>query len=549
MAQQSSELKITLNDSAVNRGIRQLSTKFKELQKVATKANEALFTGKQVAPKGAVRGSDGKYRDEKTGKFTSTEHQRGLAQYMYDKSAPIARAINSQAMHSMMRGMVGADVGAVIQSGFSGAGTLSKNFGKSMSGKGYGRVGGLFQGIGSAIPVMGGLAGSVLSQYMQRAQQASGLEQIRTRLRFAGASKQELNVLQRGLTDFGYSPQEALNLTASFLNQSGGKISALGGNVNTIARMQRAGIGSQVFGSLLAGSEAGGGSNLDTRAQFQQAIELTNFFRGQGLRGAGIERILSQVASNTASLARQGIMVDTKSMNEFTMNVAETAEKIGARQFMGAGALQIPQAMQRGAGGALQQMRSNFSSILPSMVLAQSAGATPLETMANIEAFMSAPETLQQRLGENYDPELIQLALTGQQLSTTGALIGQTAGKREHSIYVSGGSDIIKSEMGLSRALAERDASAMSQVMGNKGTAIAFIEATKNMERASLSLANSSAIKGLIGAVNALAKGELTDFIAEIGKKAVKEGVKEALENKTLQSVGEGMGGGYGFGF
>lgn len=155
-----------------------------------------------------------------------------------------------------------------------------------------------------------GMAGS--SQHAQAIMQgvfAPGLTLQQRLAKFAGGMQSHAGGGQGGFLSgasaLGYMPEEAAALTESFARSRGFALRGGSSGMDVLRRVASTGVSPGALGSFeaLGGVGQRGLSSSTTREMLTVAF-------AQGLRGAGIDRSLAQVAANTSALAAAGGRTD-----------------------------------------------------------------------------------------------------------------------------------------------------------------------------------------------------------------------------------------------
>lgn len=357
---------------------------------------------------------------------------------------------------------------------------------------------------GAAIPFAGGLARSLINARMARTGEAQSLEIPQTELRFGGGYRQgQINAARTAGTGFGMTPQETVQMLQGFSAQVGERFQLQGATLRNIMEAQRFGVSSRAFAGFGAGGAVGGGAmsgNVATETEL--ALRVARVGREMGLSGGGVERLLASISQATQSMASQGLTLDTESTSRFMSAISIAARIGGSSALQGEGAMRAISRVQGMTGGALQSFRGQFGQIGQGALQAAAArnARSPVEMIRNLEAMMSDPRRAMGALSEmGLSSELQQLALVGAGASTEQArylmegttqpdtLVNAPARMGLRGESVTGG-------LALSRASAMRTNELVSIIESNKEASLAMINLSAKMESIALSMTTNNAV-------------------------------------------------------
>lgn len=508
MAQQqhSSEIVVSVDDSAVSQAIRRLTEAFKGLTRTAqTSMDQTGQAARQAVPPPSApapppnwrQDASGRWRDER-GRFVPLDKQREAGVAPSGPSAPAS-------------------------GGRSGPGSPLGNI------------------AGAAIPFAGGLARSLINARMARTSEAQALEIPQTELRFGGGYEQgQIRAARRAGARFGMTPQETVQMLQGFSAQVGEQFQLQGDTLRNVMEAQRFGVSSRAFAGFGAGGALGGGAmsgNVQTETEL--ALRVAQVGRTMGLSGGGVERLLASISQATQSMASQGLSLDTESMASFMSSISKAAESAGDRRTMGEGAMRAIGRVQGMSGGALQSFRGQFGQIGQGALQAAAArnARSPLEMIQNLEAMMSDPRrALEAMQGMGLSSDVMQLALTGAGASTTEAQ------RLMEGLSISSDMNLVAPRMGragesvtgglaLSRASAMRSNELVSVIEANKKASLAMINLSARMEKLALSMTTNDALltKTLVGL-----DATITSLIEKGGRLAQVGDDLRALKDKVM---------------
>jgi hypothetical protein len=236
----------------------------------------------------------------------------------------------------------------------------------------------------------------------------TGEEQARARF-FLGTGKGH----KGHLADTGWDPQAAAQTLLQW-GQAKGTIFGGGSGfarAQTALRVARSGASLGVAAQY-AGLAARGAGGADVGVERQIALA-----QQQGMRGSGIDRWLSMIASNTQSMAQQGFDLNLGAHDKLVRSIlgTEGMKKSGYRAIQAAGMLGR-QPMQ-----AKQMLLGGLASVGPSAMIAAAAqGGGGIMGMAqSLEAMGRDPDAVRKQINELYGPEVAAL-FYAQQGMTTG---------------------------------------------------------------------------------------------------------------------------------
>ena len=382
--------------------------------------------------------------------------------------------------------------------------------------------------------MLGGVARSLIQTRMARTGQAASLEAPTVELIAGGGmSGGEIGSARREGASFGFSPAETLNILRSFSQTAQMQGDLTRDTREALFQAQRMGVSTQAIGGFAGGGALGGGAVGDVQAETRRALNLAMYGRSIGLSGAGVERLLAQVASSTSQMAQQGLSIDTGDLTNLVTSVSDAARERGDRQVQGAGAARAVQRVTGIAGGALSQFRSQFGQLGQGALLAEAArGATsPLEMLQRLEELTTSPR---QAIGalQGLGGELSQLALAGGGASTAEASALLRAEQFRGAEVDLSGEDArqraIRGGLTLTRAQASIDQQLISMIEANKATSVAVLQIGANIEKLALSMTTRDAL--LTKAVEKL-NTTLDDIVSAGGlADQVKEGASNVLK-------------------
>lgn len=348
--------------------------------------------------------------------------------------------------------------------------------------------------------MLGGVARSLIQTRMARTGQAASLEAPTVELIAGGGmSGGEIGSARREGASFGFSPAETLNILRSFSQTAQMQGDLTRDTREALFQAQRMGVSTQAIGGFAGGGALGGGAVGDVQAETRRALNLAMYGRTIGLSGAGVERLLAQVASSTNQMAQQGLSIDTGDLTNLVTSVSEAARATGDRQVQGAGAARAVQRVTGIAGGALSQFRSQFGQLGQGALLAEAArGATsPLEMLQRLEELTTSPRQAVSALS-GLGGELSQLALAGGGASTAEASALLRAEEFRRARVDLSGEDArqqaIQRGLTLTQAQASIDQQLISMIEANKATSVAVLQIGANIEKLALSRTTRDAL-------------------------------------------------------
>jgi len=390
--------------------------------------------------------------------------------------------------------------------------------------------------IAKGLPVVGDLAGALLSRRTQRLGEVAGREQLQTELMLGGA--QNLGGARRAFTQYGLSAEQGLGILRSVQRGIGARSGIFeSGNIEalsrSLARASLRGIDTGAITQFLAGGAIGGGAGGTVEQSLARAGRVGAMGAGMGLTGGGITRLLSAIASNTQRLASEGITVDEDAVAGFIQGIDIEARTRGARQVQGIGAVSAFQRFAGGVGGVAGGFAGQFGGLGRGAILASAmrGGGSPLEILQRLEQFRGDPQQAQQALSSlGLGTEATQLALVGLGLSTTQA--GVVAGARPSTMPRGGrlgDEEIMRQNMVFSRMLQGQRERLISTVAQDPNSARAILVLNEKLEKFALSMTESNGVlikvlQGIEPAVDTLIEGinsigALISDLQEFGKK------------------------------
>jgi hypothetical protein len=397
---------------------------------------------------------------------------------------------------------------------------------------------------GAALPIVGGIARSLISTRMARTGDAQSLEIPQTELRFGGGYELgQIGSARRVGAGFGMTPQETVQMLQGFSAQVGERFQLQGETLRNVMEAQRFGVSSRAFAGFGAGGALGGGAmsgNVATETEL--ALRVAQVGRTMGLSGGGVERLLASISQATQSMASQGLSLDTESMASFMNSISTAAESAGDRRTMGEGAMRAISRVQGMTGGALQSFRGQFGQIGQGALQAAAArnARSPLEMIQNLEAMMSDPRrALEAMQGMGLSSDVMQLALTGAGASTTEAqrLMEGLSISSDMSLVaprMGRGGESVTGGLALSRASAMRANELTSMIESNKAASVAMINLSAKMEKLALSMTTNDALltKTLVGL-----DATITSLVEKGGRLAQVGDDLRALKDKFMELI------------
>lgn len=544
----STEIEITLNDATVQRSITRMTRSFGELTDTTNKA----FTGaaksadavtRQMKSHEAItrrmRRPDAPTRlmrrfvGEQMGGMTALDRLRGGARVgdlddlaaggRASQEAALARARQIAEQHRRAPSLFRRVVGAVGREGVRlgrgaayGVGTLgtaaltgdAAGFARSV-----GAVGGTalqaagLTRIAGALPIVGGIAGALISRRMQRVGQVMGLERAQTELALGGV--ENVRGARARFAQYGISGGEGLNALRAFQRGVGVRDRVFGARhqrdlVGGLSRAMLRGIDPNVLAQFAAGGALGGGAlGGDVLASLNRAGRVMGMGREMGLAGGGISRLLGLIAVNTARLASEGLSFDEDAAASFIRGIDIEARRQGARQVQGIGAGVAFQRFGGALGGVSGGFGGQFGGIGQGALVAAAArgGGGPLDIMRRLEGFRTTPSTAIEALrGIGLEGETLQLALIGMGLSTdqAGVLLGARPAAPS-AAPITGDRGVMARGMAFSRIAQAQQERLISTVERDPTSVRAILALNERFEKMALSMTQSDTvlIKGI----------------------------------------------------
>ena len=234
--------------------------------------------------------------------------------------------------------VAGGGAADVFRAGGAAAGSLASAFGLSR--------------IAGGLPVIGGLAGSLLQRRAARIGQVAGLERPQTELALGGA--EGVRGARSRFARLGISGAEGVSTLRAFQRSIGARTDLLSDrSINFtsdfLGEAALRGIDPTTIGAFVGGGAIGGGARGDTFQSAGLANRLLGEAGAMGLTGSGACEVLAAIAQNTQRIASEGLSIDEESAGRFIMGINEAAREGGQRQVMGVGAARTFQRF----GGAL----------------------------------------------------------------------------------------------------------------------------------------------------------------------------------------------------
>lgn len=511
MAQQqhSSEIKVTLNDSAVNGAIRRMVDGFKKVGQAGAQAF------KQATPQGTYRDAQGRLRNEQ-GQYIAEPRGgirgRGLIGGIVGGLGAVDRGLN-RGVDLVNRG-IDSTIGFGISAGASGAralltgdttsairatGAIGAN---AMTRMGLGEMAG-------AVPFVGDIAGSLIQRRMARIGQVAGVERAQTELALGGAGFGDIRGARRRFAQMGISASEGVGALRTFQRALGERSELFGGELmgdfaQSLAEMQLRGVDAGALGQFARGGAMGGGALGNTTQSMVRAMEIISASQNMGMTGAGAQRLLSAIASNTQRIASEGLQINEDKMARAVLGISDEARRRGFRQLEGMGAMGTYQRLAGGIGGIGGGFRSQFGGLARGALIASaSQGArSPLDVMRNLERFRTDPLSAISALREQgVEGDMLRMALSGLGLSLDQVDVLMGAGERERiSGARLGGQATMRRGMAFSRMIQGREERLLSTVERDPASANAILSLNESMEKFALSLTKSNGL--LISAIN-----------------------------------------------
>lgn len=172
------------------------------------------------------------------------------------------------------------------------------------------------RGLGAALPLGTGMVAVGVGQRYERAQRMGEIMRQQGLAATYGAEGYgfDRERLQRAADELGYAPEEAAGMITQFAQQAGYQGSRTSGILH-LARQGVSPAAMAAYEGLRAPGAGGLGGNF--RRMADTAADL-------GLRGANVDKMLSQIVASTSRLAEQGIRVDLDAMETFMARMANT---------------------------------------------------------------------------------------------------------------------------------------------------------------------------------------------------------------------------------
>ena len=506
--QHRSEIQVSLNDSAVQGAIRRMTDGFKKMGEAGKRALSSA-TPSQRTMQNLATGVIDAY-----GRVSPVAQRMGGMGLHYAGRATIAsarlagRATIGTARFGFNRAVdatqFGINSGANIGNTLATGDTASALRASGAIGAGAMNMMGLGK-LAGALPFVGNLAGAVVQRRMSRLGQVAGLERLQTELRFGGASAEGFAGVREKFAEFGISGREGLGSLRALQRGIGQRSSLFDLSNMTLpssrlAGAQLRGIDPSALGQFMRGGAMGGGAQGTVEQSMTRAIQIINAAQNMGMTGAGTQRLLSAIASNTQRLASEGLQIDETKFSRFVFGVSEEARKRGFKQLEGIGALSTVQRFQGGVGGIAGGFRSQFGGIARGALIAGAArNATgPLGVIRRLEAFQKSPELALRTLrGQGMSGEMLRLALSGLGLSQDQitTLLGAKRGDFDAGAVFSGdGAKTIGEGMVFSRAMQLKEQAAITAVQQDQPSASVILDLNETMEQFALSLTKSNGL-------------------------------------------------------
>lgn len=445
-----------------------------------------------------------------------------------------------------MGGRVIGGVGAFgLQSGVTLGSAMLTGDASSFA-RGLGAVGGSglsslgLTRIAGALPVLGNLAGALISRRTQRIGQVAGRERLQTELALSGV--EGLGTARRGFTRFGIGAEEGLGALRALQRAVGTRsdvfgAESIGAVTGGLSRAMLRGVDVGTLSQFVAGGAMGGGAGGTVRESLLRAGRIMGTGQEMGLTGAGISRLLGLIASNTSRLAQEGLTLDEEASAQFIRGIDIEARRQGVRQVQGIGAGVAFNRLTGALGGVSGSFAGQFGGLGRGALLASaSRGArSPLEVQRRLEEFRRTPSSAIEALrAQGFEGEMLDLALVGLGLSTEQAGIVSRAGRSDLSSAIRGERGTMARGMQFSRMLQGQRERLVSTVARDPSSAQAILRLNEQFEKFALSFTegNSALIQGLEAVqpvVTTLIEGvgDLRDMISDLQN--VMRGIKDFL--------------------
>jgi hypothetical protein len=414
--------------------------------------------------------------------------------------------------------VAGGGAADVFRAGGAAAGSLAGAFGLSR--------------IAGGLPVLGGIAGSLIQRRAQRIGQIVGLERPQTELALGGA--EGVRGARSRFARLGISSAEGVGTLRAFARAIGARTDLLSGRSigftsDFLGQAALRGIDPTTIGAFVGGGAIGGGARGDTFQSAGLANRLLGGAGAMGLTGAGATRFLAAIAQNTQRIASEGLSIDEESAGRFIMGINEAARQGGQRQLMGVGAARTFQRFGGALSGVAGSFRGQFGGIGTGALTAAAArgGGGPLQVLKRLEQFRTDPASAIKALRSmGIEGDLLQLALSGMGLSTEEADVLSRAGEGDLDTGMLGADrGIMRRGMGVSRTVQTAQERLIRRVEADPASIQAFVKLNTSIEELALTMTKSNSvlttsmqsIEGHIAKlVDLIDSGNLTDALRKM---------------------------------
>lgn len=571
MAQQrhSTEIEVTLNDATVQQAITKMTRGFNDATKAVTRTFTTASQQAQQASQQAqqatqrTRDSRGRYLPRGTPAppptppappptpLTALERLAGGAPVTaLDELARQGRATQEASLArarqiaegftpeaSLMRrgaGMLGRGMastyGTLAPAMLTGDTSSLARAGGALGANAFNALG--LTSIARGLPMVGELAGALLSRRTQRLGEVAGRERLQTELMLGGA--QGLGRARSTFTGYGISAEEGLGALRAVQRGIGARSDVfsrerIGALSAGLSRAMLRGVDLSALTQFASGGAIGGGAGGSVFESLNRAGRVMGTGQAMGLTGGGITRLLSAIASNTQRLASEGLTVDEDAVAGLIRGIDVEARRQGVRQVQGLGAVNAFQRFAGGIGGVAGGFGGQFGGLGRGALLASAVrgGGSPLDIMRRLEEFRGNPEQALEALrGLGLSEEALQLAFVGLGLSTPQAGIMMGAQREGLAPAISGDRGTMARGMAFSRMMQGQRERLISTVAQDPASARAILGVNEQLEKLALSMTTSNgvlikAVQGvepvvqtLVGGVETL--GEMVSDLSEM---------------------------------
>lgn len=406
----------------------------------------------------------------------------------------------------------------VFRAGGAAAGSLAGAFGLSR--------------IAGGLPVIGGLAGSLLQRRAARIGQVAGLERPQTELALGGA--EGVRGARSRFTRLGISSAEGVGTLRAFQRAIGARTDLLSRrSINFtsdfLGEAALRGIDPTTIGAFVGGGAIGGGARGDTFQSAGLANRLLGGAGAMGLTGSGASRFLAAIAQNTQRIASEGLSIDEESAGRFIMGINEAAREGGQRQLMGVGAARTFQRFGGALSGVAGSFRGQFGGLGSGALTAAAArgGGGPLQMLKRLEQFRTDPASALKGMRDvGLEGDLLKLGLVDLGLSTEEADVLTRAGEGDLDAGMLGADrGTMRRGMRVSRTVQSEQERLIRRVEADPASIQAFVRLNTRLEELALTMTKSNSvlttsmqsIEGHIGKlVDLLDSGSLTDTLRKL---------------------------------